>query len=115
MLPYTTFWDYDSTRDGQVAVGTVTSPWFDATGIDGILIRTLFTGGTTQIFVDQNREGPEAATTGAALVSSANVGSASSGDAGADVPVDYRYVRIRIVQTVSSTTNAQLSAKGTAG
>lgn len=114
MSPDFTFVDYDSGRDGQIAVSTITLAkdgvtWFDATGIDSIVLRGTFAGGTTQVFVDQGREG-----TGAALVTSTDQKAAAITDAGAVVPIAYPFVQIRITQTVGATTNAQLAAKGKA-
>jgi len=112
MAPWFTFWDYDSGRDGQIAVGTITSPWFDATGISHVLLRGIFAGGTTVVTVEQNREGPAGGLTGAALVNSATL--TVTGDAGASVATPYEFVRIKIVQTTAVTTNAQLAATGLA-
>lgn len=114
MSPDSTFTDYDSGRDGQIAVGTISVmksgvEWFDATGIDSIVIRGAFTGGTTAVFVEQSREG-----TGAGLVTSADLKASVITDAGAVVPIAYQFMRIRITQTVGATTNAQLAAKGKA-
>lgn len=116
MSPYSTFWDYDSGRDGQLltATGTYLSPWFDATGISDIELRGAFTGGTTTVIVEMNREGPEGATTGAALVSGADVKTAVVSDSGQIVMVPYEFVRIKLTQTTANTTNAQIAAKGRA-
>lgn len=99
------FWNYDDTRDGQVAVGTVTSSWFDVQGLATVNLRGAFTNstGATQVFLDYSNDAQAVAS------SSANV-AASLGGAGVEVSVPLKYVRVRIVQTTAATTAAQLGA-----
>jgi len=115
MAPWFTFVDYDSGRDGQIAVGTTTlvnssgTTWFDATGISHIVMRGVFAGGTTTITVEQSREGS------AAIVTDSGITAASvAAVGGVSVAIAYQFVRIKVVQTTSPTTNAQLAVKGLA-
>lgn len=116
MQPYSTFVDYDSSRDGQVAVGTVTmvdsagNTWFDATGISHIVIRAAVAGGTTTFTVEQSREAGASA-----LATDSGITSASAAAVGgATVAISYKFVRIKIVQTVATSTNMQVAVKGLA-
>lgn len=106
MVPGFTIFDYDHARDGALPVGTKSTGWLDATGIDSVLIRGTFSGGTTQIFVDQGRLG-----TGAAILTSADQKPAAITDTGALVPVAFQWVQIRIVQTTAPATTAQVAVK----
>lgn len=117
MSPDFTFVDYDSGRDGQLLTATGTyyltkdgTSWFDATGISKIVIQGAFAGGTTTVFVEQNREGG----TGAALVTSTDQKATIITDNGATINIAYQFVRIRVVQATANSTNAQVAAKGIA-
>lgn len=123
MAPDFTFWTYDSTRDGQLLTATANyySPWFDVTGIKEINITGTFTGGTTQVFVEQNREGPAgdgegpvANPQGALMFTTADIKATVVGNNGETIKVPHKFARIRINQTVANTTIAHVAAKGAA-
>lgn len=103
-----TFWNYDHVRDGTIAVGTVTSPWFDFAGLSAVWLRASFTGGTTQVFLDFSNDGAAVASSSADLKTLASTN--TSTDCGAVTGAGARYVRVRIVQTVATATVAQLGA-----
>ena len=109
-----TLWTYDDERDGQIAVGTVASPWMKTTGFTEILLMGAFAGGTTQVFVDQAN-----AVTGSGSTASPYTNASpdyTSADqfaslaAGAKVNIAYAWCRVRIVQAAATTTNAELAA-----
>jgi hypothetical protein len=100
-------WVYDSGDDGQIAAGTVTSPWFDARGLSKVLVQGVVANstGTTAVHVDQSHRN-----SGTQEVASAD--QFASLGTGAEVNVSGRYVRLRIVQATAATTNVHISMKG---
>ncbi len=101
---------YDHLFDGQIAAGTVNSPWLKTDqgprdSFSELLLKGAFTTGTTQVFVDESMDGVNVAYSTADLF--AGVVTA----AGSVVKVAAPYCKVRIVQTVATTTVARLSVK----
>jgi hypothetical protein len=103
-----TFYNYDHARDGQIVVGTIVSPWFDVQGLGSAWLRASFTTGTTQVFLDFSNDALTVASSTADLKAAASA--ADSSNCGTVVGLPNKYVRVRIVQTVATTTVAQLGA-----
>lgn len=100
-------WTYDSDRDGQLPVGTTTSPWFDAADFSEVTVQGAVTNstGATTVFVDQAHVPNPAAAEFSSADQFANL------QTGAKVNVGAGYVRLRVVQATAVTTNASISLK----
>ena len=98
-----TIYSYNDEAHGQIAVGTVASPWFRTEGISELLVMGVFAGGTTQVIVDQGDDGATSE------ISSVDLFSGLS--AGTKVNIAFRWARVRIVQATATTTNAELAVR----
>jgi len=97
---------YSDEEQGQVPVSTVTSPWVNLEGASEVTLSGAFAGGTTTLEIEQSKDG---VTVDAAKTAIAVAGLTD----GIAHKVAYKFVRFKIVQTVATTTNAELSVKVT--
>jgi hypothetical protein len=99
------FYNYDNARDGNLAVGTTVSPWFDMEGLTHVWLQgSTFTGGTTQIIVDWSADG--------ITVASSSTDQYTAQQTGVFLPVAARYARIRLVQATAVATAGFTAAQG---
>jgi hypothetical protein len=99
------FYSYDNGRDGNLPVGTLTSPWFDCAGLTHIWLQgSTFTGGTTQIILDWSTDGLS--------VASSSTDQYTAQQTGVFVPVAARYVRLRLVQATAQATAGFTAVQG---
>lgn len=96
---------YDSARDGQIAVGTITSPFMNVSGFSEVVVSLLFaqTTGATVVTLDYSVDGVNVAVSTAALTGTVDVPQ--------KLTLAYPFMRVKIVQTTAATTNARVSVK----
>lgn len=103
-------YSYNDTFQGQIAVGTVTSPWIRTDqgprdSFSELTLKGAFTTGTTVTTVDESLDGVNVA------YSTADLQAGLVTPVGAVVKVAAPWCRVKIVQSVATTTVAKLAVK----